>query len=142
MENSELKPCPFCKCDAGDMCVGVVKEQGHYAVVCNSVLGGCGATAGFRETPELAIESWNTRAERTCEYLPDSLQVAFDENDEEIETGEADSDGCDYSCSSCGFTMLGGEIGWFDETEGEYGGWKYAPRFNYCPNCGAKVVHE
>lgn len=88
---------------------------------------------------ESMMVAWNTRAERTCHYFPDSMQVAFDENDEEIETGEAFSDGCDYTCSACGFTMLGGDEGWFDETPGEYGGWDYKARFNYCPNCGAKV---
>lgn len=78
--------------------------------------------------------------ERTCHYFPDEWQSAFDENDEEIETGETFADGCDYSCDICGFTMLGGEDGgWFDETPGEYGGWNYKPRFNFCPNCGAKV---
>lgn len=75
-----------------------------------------------------------------CHYKPDSIQVAFDEDDNEIETDEAYSDGCDYSCSICGYTMLGGEIGWFEETEGKYGGWNYKPRFNYCPNCGAEVI--
>lgn len=85
----------------------------------------------------------NTSAELTCHYFPDEYQIAFDEDDEEIETGEASSDGTNYSCDKCGYTMLGGyDFGWFDETEGKYGGFNYKPRFGYCPSCGAKVVSE
>ena len=138
---SELRECPF-------PTAGIVHEPKVITAVGESwVLCTCGASGPMFSDADgngesRAIEAWNTRAERTCHYFPDSVQVAFDENDEEIETGEAYSDGCDYSCSICGFTMLGGEEGWFDETPGEYGGWNYKARFSYCPNCGARVVAE
>ena len=138
---SELKQCPFCD---GFISVSTGRvPSGGWAARNKCTVCGAELTC-FGETEDDAIiallKAWNTRAERTCHYFPDSVQVAFDENDEEIETGEAYSDGCDYSCSICGFTMLGGEEGWFDETPGEYGGWNYKARFSYCPNCGAKVV--
>lgn len=146
---SELKPCPKCWQPVKGYVTGGVAAFGcgeyGYNVDCK-----CGisfSTVCCFETPEEAeeygIRQWNTRAERTCNYFPDEYQTAFDEKDEEIETGEAFCDGCDYSCDNCGFTMLGGdEGGWFKETPGEYGGWNYRPRFNYCPNCGAKVAVE
>lgn len=138
---TELKPCPFCGGIAN------VMQDRHYPkwfVGCNddNCLGfsGLGWLYGSKQQ---AIEAWNTRYEPTCHYCPDVTNTAFDENDNEIETGEAHPDGCDYSCSNCGNTMLGGDDGgWFDETEGEYGGWDYKPRFNYCPHCGAKVIEE
>lgn len=64
----ELKRCPFCgslsvelstaaEIDMDDEdCAG---EQ--WAVVCNYNNGGCGATSGYRNTPEAAVEAWNRR---------------------------------------------------------------------------------
>ena len=144
---SELRQCPFCGGEASVYESNRYPSSGNritgYTVICTDM--DCinyRADDWYERTEKRAIERWNTRAERTCHYFPDSMQVAFDENDEEIETGETDSDGCDYTCDACGFTMLGGEEGWFDEAPGEYGGWDYKARFNYCPNCGAKVVSE
>ena len=74
-----------------------------------------------------------------CEYLPDVTHSCFDENDNEIDTDEGVPDGCCCSCSACGYTMLTGEGGWFDEVEGEHGGIVYTPRFKRCPECGAHV---
>lgn len=142
---SELKPCPFC--DGPATYVTVLKIAGDYsaAVICER----CNAKTDFMRANDeedakvMAAACWNTRAERTCHYFPDEYQTAFDENDEEIETGEACADRCEYSCDVCGYTMLGGdEGGWFEETTGEYGGWNYKPRFDYCPNCGARVVES
>lgn len=113
---SELRECPFC---GGDVRYEEMMD-GAYSFACPD----CGLNARFPECftdRDGSTRIWNARAERTCHYFPDSVQVAFDENDEEIETGETCSDGCDYTCDACGFTMLGGEEGWFDETPGEYG---------------------
>lgn len=86
-----------------------------------------------------AIESWNTRYERTCRYEPEIMHSYFDDDDNEISTHLADDDGIAYECSECGFPML--REGWFTEEPGEHGGWEVDKRwFDYCPGCGAKVV--
>jgi len=131
------RKCPFCGQMINDHADDCYLRLFAVQIADSLMLGDVGMYAHVSR--EAVRTAWNARAERTCHYFPDSMQVAFDENDEEIETGEAYSDGCDYTCSACGFTMLGGEEGWFDETPGEYGGWNYKARFNYCPNCGAKV---
>lgn len=77
--------------------------------------------------------------ERTCKYVHDIGVTAYDEDGYEIENDEA-ADEADMSCNYCGYLMLRGDIGWFDEEPGECGGWICKPRFNYCPHCGAKVV--
>lgn len=137
---SKLKPCPFC---GGSVTREVI--EGRACIDCKTCERHhweADITCRYQGADGL-VEWWNTRAERTCHYFPDEYQTAFDENDEEIETGEACADVCDYSCDVCGYTMLGGdEGGWFEETPGEYGGWNYKPRFDYCPNCGARVVIE
>jgi Lar family restriction alleviation protein len=69
----KLLPCPFCgqaepvavfdenkakrngKSDSG------YKSKPYYAVVCNVNLNGCGASGGFKRTPQEAITAWNTR---------------------------------------------------------------------------------
>lgn len=68
-ENSELKACPFCgKTDS----VYVDKENELYQVVCYSTRGGCGASSGYIDTKEEAIENWNKRSN-------DDLKDAKDE---------------------------------------------------------------
>ena len=72
----ELKPCPFC--GGTQLFVGTIAEiemmdEGHtdyllksqnYAVVCNYIEGGCGASSGGdARSEEEAIEAWNRRAE-------------------------------------------------------------------------------
>lgn len=137
-DETTLKPCPFC---GGE--VEIYNPMPGYASGYGTYCKGCDSYFTHGDDEQESIEAWNTRYEPTCHYFPDVTNTAFDENDNEIETGEAHPDGCDYSCSNCGNMMLGGdEGGWFDETEGEYGGWDYKPRFNYCPNCGAKVIKE
>lgn len=134
---NELKPCPFC----GGTNLKVSGGSWKY-VKCKDCDNGAHAPGqGSTGNEDDAISAWNTRNQRTCHYFPDEIQIAFDEDDNEIETGEAYSDGCDYSCDKCGYTMLGGdEGGWFEETPGEYGGWEFKPRFKFCPNCGSKLV--
>lgn len=64
----ELKPCPFC---GGSFAVlGTAAEidmddeegaDNQWAVVCDYHAGGCGATSGYRNTPEAAVDAWNRR---------------------------------------------------------------------------------
>ena len=67
MSAGELKVCPFCRNDK-DLLVGSNKDitgEGvgdNFAVCCDIVKGGCGATGGFRATKAKAIKAWNKRA--------------------------------------------------------------------------------
>ena len=77
----------------------------------------------------------------TCTYVPDMLHSWFDDDDvEHDEPGVAAVDYGNCDCSHCGFPMMGGPEGWFDEQPGEHGGLKLTPRFEFCPKCGRKVV--
>lgn len=69
----ELKPCPFCgKTDTAKimtvaecLCLDNPTEwnKTHYGVVCDNIIGGCGASTGlYHESPEKAAEAWNIRA--------------------------------------------------------------------------------
>lgn len=120
--NDELKPCPFC----GEKVAW--REYSLFAkriaidkglplvpmIRCES----CGAMVSFDpiEDPEpnykkeAAGTLWNTRAERTCKM---------------ITNGDADF-AATLACSVCG------------NVESVYA--ISADEFNYCPNCGAKVV--
>lgn len=76
-------------------------------------------------------------------FEPDALWSYWNEDDEEICTDEADPWACaTCSCKLCGFSMLSEDpdTGWFDHEKGEQGGLIMKARFNYCPNCGARVV--
>lgn len=44
-------------------------------------------------------------------------------------------------CSVCGYEMVTGDDGWFDYERKEHGN-RLIPLFDYCPNCGARVVIE
>lgn len=57
---NELKPCPFCGGEA------FLYDRLHPYVECSD----CVAATAFHETIGQAIESWNTRAERTCHVKP------------------------------------------------------------------------
>ena len=72
--------------------------------------------------------------QHVCTYYPTEFLTRFDEHDNEIETNDPSYDCGSFECSACGFEMMFGEMGWFDEET------PYKPHFNYCPNCGAKVV--
>lgn len=71
----KLKPCPFCGEDMSVFCysaaqIGMLDEDDpnydnavfEFAVCCDFHLGGCGATSGYRDTAEEAVEAWNRRA--------------------------------------------------------------------------------
>ena len=125
---TELKPCPFC----GGKALyyeGYQRDDGTFVkgkVVCKKC--GCFKTSkglaehlgtiyyGFvgseieKQVSETAIEAWNNRAERTCKMIPN---------------GETDF-AATLACSACG------------NVESVYA--ISSDEFNYCPNCGAKVV--
>lgn len=71
--------------------------------------------------------------DETCVYLPDEVLTYWDENDIEHETNEPAEDCGSFSCNKCGYTMMYGDIGWFDLRP------PHKPLFNYCPNCGRRV---
>lgn len=99
---SELKPCPFCGAR------GSVEEEGPiggYAARC----GNCGSQTPIYLRADLAIKAWNTRAERTCTFEPESSGLL----------GQ-------YKCSSCNDTVHVASL-------------KVLKRLHYCPNCGARV---
>lgn len=134
----ELKPCPFC---GGKAYYWRGNESGLYRVGCNN-----GSCRGYvmddikRISLENVVEAWNTRSERTCKFESDIISTAWDENDNEIETGEV-ADEADMYCGNCGYPMIRDDCdGWWDEEPGPYGGRFLAPRFNYCPKCGSKVI--
>lgn len=77
----------------------------------------------------------------TCEYLPNVHATWFDDADEEHEDTSLEDLGRSENayCSVCSYEMMTGEEGWFDYERKEHGN-RLIPRFNYCPNCGARVV--
>ena len=69
---NKLKPCPFC----GDKKAPNVmpdeeidgSDNGQFVVCCSMCFGGCGATSGYCDTEEEAIEAWNRRTpNESCE---------------------------------------------------------------------------
>ena len=58
--NDKLKPCPFC----GSSNLEVVDTPQGYFIGCS-----CDCFTGDFETKEAAIDTWNTRAERTCKNV-------------------------------------------------------------------------
>lgn len=72
---------------------------------------------------------------RTCTFTPELMATRWDEDDNEIDTNEPGY-GCPaFDCSNCGYPMMYGCDGWFDEEP------PYTPHFHYCPNCGLRVVN-
>lgn len=114
---SELKQCPFCGGEA-ELRFFNNGPSFSYRVECLN----CTAMVGrrFEEystnrtfwfgIKQEAIDAWNTRAERTCEMIPN---------------GETDF-AATLKCSVCG------------NVESVYA--ISADEFNYCPNCGARVT--
>lgn len=67
----DIKPCPFCGNENLTLTDNVamgwmaeVLEAYSFTVNCSAdeLAGGCGATCGYHETGDEAIEAWNTRA--------------------------------------------------------------------------------
>ena len=79
----------------------------------------------------------------TCKYLPCVCGTWVDDNDEEHEEENLEEFGYSENayCSFCGYEMMTGEEGWFDYERKEHGN-LLIPNFNYCPNCGARVVRD
>lgn len=79
----------------------------------------------------------------TCEYLPVTCAVWFDDNDEEHADKhlEAFENAGTAFCSCCGYIVMTGEEGWFDYERKEHGN-RLIPNFSYCPFCGARVVRN
>lgn len=64
----KLKPCPFCGsgysvklCTWDDIYQTESEDPPSYAVVCDFNDDGCGATGGYRETEDEAVDAWNLR---------------------------------------------------------------------------------
>ena len=119
-DETTLLPCPFCSGEAfvNDDPTG---NGGKPHMSGNVGLGRlwsvecdeCGADAGFWQDRDVAIAAWNSRAERTCRNLDKHHNIMF-------------------KCSECGH--------WECQ---DFDGEKILPQtWNYCPNCGAKVVSE
>ena len=70
----------------------------------------------------------------TCVYEPTESVSYWDENDREHETNRPSEECSTFACSRCGYEMLYGEAGWFDEEP------PYTPHFKRCPECGCRVV--
>lgn len=115
------------------------KEVGEGALLWYHISRALGVdlTIGGEAAANVLAELIEPEPERTCHFEPDVTEIKYDENDNEIETGEPAEDCSAFECSECGYPMLyGPDIGWFDYCE------PYKPHFKYCPNCGAKVMHD
>lgn len=79
----------------------------------------------------------------TCKYLPCVCATWVDDSDEEHEEEDLEEPGYSENayCSICNYEMMTGEEGWFDYERKERGN-RLIPNFNYCPHCGARVVHD
>ena len=72
--SEKLKRCPFCGKEVAvvSSCVEVegcgnfesCGGAGYSCVVCDAQNGGCGASGGYHDTREEAIDAWNRRAEK------------------------------------------------------------------------------
>ena len=74
---SELLPCPFCGGEAETW-----DGAGPWHVVCTE----CGTIGSPCLSEAEAIEAWNSRAERTCEFTPEGMM----------------DDRLWFACSKCG----------------------------------------
>ena len=113
------------------------KEVGEGALLWYHISRALGVdlTIGGEAAANVLAELIEPEPERACHFEPDVTEIKYDENDNEIETGEPAEDCSAFECSECGYPMLyDPDIGWFDYCE------PYKPHFKYCPNCGAKVV--
>lgn len=120
---AELLPCPFCGGEAE------VQHQSRelygdvvdwYGVYCKKQF--CGFVSGQSSEAE-AIAAWNTRADdyrQAAEYWQRMYEQTFAKRTCR-DTGENE---WHFVCSACGYEQNGYEC------------------WNYCPNCGAKVLKQ
>ncbi len=123
------------------------KEIGEGALLWYHISKALGVdlTIGGESAANVLADLIEPEPERTCHFEPDVIEVLLDEDGNEIldadgneiETGEPAEDCSAFECSECGYPMIfDPDIGWFDY-------WSpYKPHFKYCPNCGAKVIHD
>ena len=146
--DSELKPCPFCGGKPEMYQQTIEPEWETCMVICaDCPAKTCSGGYTVEESIDNAIELWNRRHVETCRYLPDSSSNWWDAEDVEWTCDEAEDpyNGGDCSCDKCGYTMMGGEDGWFDfeplktPDNVRVPGCVPVPRFEHCPNCGRKV---
>ena len=81
--------------------------------------------------------------EPTCDFLPESYAVWYDENDNECGDCfiEDPNNHENAYCSKCGGIMMvgeEGEDGWFTRKKVAHGN-ELIPNFDYCPYCGCRV---
>lgn len=117
----------------------VSDDAGHYWL--NGALFGLDICARSEETIRYGLNKIADYIEPlapvTCNYEPDSKYWYFDDSGIEIETNDPSEDCCAFECDICGYPMM-------FSSEGEQTNFEpdppYTPYFNYCPNCGAKVM--
>lgn len=128
-----LKPCPFCGCNAAVLEREQFSGPILYKIVCNSKkcrghdhAGNVGAWMenGWRESREEAAELWNRRTERTCRMVSAFDTDELEQEQENISFSPEDT--LAYRCEGCGFG--------FRYERGLYP--------SYCPNCGARVMED
>jgi len=109
---SELKPCPFCGGEAETLTAESMNGGYLFGIMCND----CRSRGDVYDNEAEAISAWNSRAERTCR-----IEWRY---------------GNQY-CTCCGEM-----VGTWDSTSELYIDGNMVELWNYCPNCGAKVVGE
>lgn len=129
--SDELKPCPFC---GGEAKAFYCEESGTFDVQCQQcgAIPFIGSRTSERKTMADVIAAWNARAAVTDEQFAmvvhdgDAWQKVrtchmsmCDEDDDDLPAYYRS-----YKCDACG------------KTHARYKGDDY----DYCPNCGAKVV--
>lgn len=135
-----LEPCPFCK---GEAFYNPGYNGGN--VECRE----CGAEGAYKPTEAEAIAAWNSRA--TCGTITaEQVEDAVYRHCKFYEGGEVDAQAIADELNSraertCEFKPFRGPISDTDE-EGDRKGVcsecsaYMHEQFNYCPNCGCKVI--
>lgn len=110
--SEELKPCPFCGGEAEIR--PVTMPDGNVRQYVSCLNDSCGAASGLFGMDCYAVDAWNRRAERTCHDVGSRWSIGF-------------------RCDVCGF-----DAGIDDDESVNFG----TDEFNYCPNCGRRVVYD